>query len=100
MSSKIDYAFFTSQNIDAEDAKNIHLFEGHYNRDNGIFSCSGKLSCCGKCSLVSEAGWNQVAAEYSDEATRKKAREIAKDYEDRGTTVCGQCVARLYSDEI
>ena len=100
MDSKTDYAFYEPQYIDAEDAKNVHIFEGHYNRDKNTFSRSGKFSCCGNCSLVSNAKWSKVAAEYSDEETRKTARAIAKNYEDRGITVCGQCVARLYSDEI
>ena len=99
MSSKKDYAFFTSQDIDAEDAKNIHIFEGHYNREDETFLCA-KKSCCGNCGLVSNAEWAKVAAECSDTETRKKARAIAKDYEDRGITVCGKCVAKLYSDKI
>ena len=100
MDSKTDYAFFTAEYIDAEDAKNVHIFEGHYNRDTNTFSRSGNFSCCGNCNLVSKAKWNKVAAECSDKETRKKAREIAKNYEDCGITVCGKCVARLYSDEI
>ena len=100
MSSNTDYAFCKSQYIDAEDAKNIHLFEGHYHRDENTFSPAGRFSCCGKCSTVSDVKYCAVAAECSDEETLKKAREIAKNYEDHGTTVCGQCVARLYSDDI
>ena len=99
MDSKTDYAFYKPQYIDAEDAKNIHIFEGHYNREDKTFLCA-KKSCCGNCGRVSDAKWSEVAAECSDEETRKTARAIAKNYEDRGITVCGQCVARLYSDEI
>ena len=100
MSSNTDYAFCESQYIDAEDAKNVHIFEGHYNRVENTFSRSDDFSCCGNCIPVSGVKYGDVAAERSTEETRKKAREIAKNYEDRGTTVCGRCVARLYSDEI
>ena len=100
MSSSTDYAFYTAEYIDAEDAKNVHIFEGHYNREDKAFRRFGNESCCGNCGLIAKPYWDKVAAECSDEETRKKARELAKDYEDRGITVCGRCVARLYSDKI
>ena len=100
MNQKIDYAFCKSKYIDAEGAENIHVFEGHYDRNNNTFSRSEEYSCCGNCIPVPGVKYDSVAAEYSDKETRKKAREIAKNYEDNGITVCGRCVARLYSDEI
>jgi len=93
------YAFFNSQQIDAENPKNIHICVGFYNpltrRILHKRSC-----CCGKCSLKPDAGCELVVAESTIEATRMRAREIAKMFEDDGNTVCGQCVATLYSDDI
>lgn len=101
MNSKTDYAFFTSQYIDAEDAKNIHIFEGHYNRDKKTFQLTKKDSCCGNCRLIPQgAKFEEIATGNTDAEIRKEARRIAKEYEDRGITVCGQCVARFYSDDI
>ena len=101
MNSKTDYAFYMSQYIDADDAKNIHIFEGHYNRENNTFQRTEKYSCCGKCRPISQgARFDKVATGDTDAEIRKEARRIAKEYEDHGITVCGQCVAKFYSDDI
>ena len=100
MNQKIDYAFIKPQCIAAENAKNIHIFEGRYNPITEEFVPTDKISCCGKCSIIPSGGYSEVSAEKTNDATNKKARQIAKDYEDCGITVCGKCVARLYSDEI
>ena len=100
MDLKIDYAFVESQDIDADDAKNIHIFEGQYNQILGHFTPFENKSCCGKCSAKHHPTNIQIVARRNNEETRKAARAIAKNYEDCGITVCGQCVARLYSDEI
>ena len=101
MNTKTDYAFYKSQYIDAEDAKNIHIFEGHYNPMDGKFRRIGEDSCCGKCHPIPcGAKFDKVATGDTDIEIRKEARRIAKEYEDNGITVCGQCVARFYSDDI
>lgn len=100
MNTKTDYAFCKSQYIDAENAKNIHIFEGHYNREANTFQLTEKYSCCGKCRTISSGTRFKVAKGDNDTEIRKDVRKIAKDYEDSGVTVCGQCVARFYSDDI
>ena len=100
MDQKIDYLFVESQDIDADDAKNIHIFEGQYNQISKRFTPFENKSCCGKCSFKPRPESIQIVARRNNEETRKAARTIAKDYEDCGITVCGNCVARLYSDEI
>ena len=100
MDQKIDYVFVESQDINADNAKNVHIFEGQYNQITERFTPFEKESCCGKCSFKPHPKNIQIVARRNNEETRKVARAIAKDYEDRGITVCGQCVARLYSDEI
>lgn len=90
------YCFVKPQYIIAENAKNIHLFEGYFDPSTGHFELSKNESCCGNCRCVSHN--YSFVAESSDEETLKHAREVAKRYEDQGKPVCGRCVAALYSD--
>ena len=99
MNSDNSFAFFSPKQIKAENPKNIHIVAGSYDPQNKVF-VHRRTCCCGKCSLIPNASYNLVAAENTEEATRMKARAIAMGYEDRGETVCGQCVATLYSDDI
>ena len=101
MKKKINIALVAPKFIDAEDAQNYHLFEGHYNPITKQFVQSGKASCCGKCRCTSSSEYARIS--YLDctcEEARKKAREVVKRFEDNGKRVCGQCVATLYSDDI
>lgn len=93
------YAFFGPQQINTENAKNIHIVVGFYDPATKVFSHK-YTCCCGKCSLIPCASFIKVVAEGTVEATRMKARELAKDFEDNGYEVCGQCVATLFSDDI
>ena len=93
------YAFYYPQQINAENAKNIHIVVGTYDPQTEKFWCK-QTCCCGKCSLIPGAEYNDIAAESTVEATRMKARGLAKDFEDNGDKVCGQCVATLFSDDI
>ena len=93
------YAFFDPQQINAENAENIHIVVGFFDPSTKVFSHK-YTCCCGKCSLIPGASFINVAAEGSVEATRMKAREIAKWFEDNGHRVCGQCVATLFSDDV
>lgn len=98
---KINYAFVAPQKINAENAQNFHIFEGHYDPIQKQFVSSDDKSCCGKCKCTSSSDYARVC-ELDDtyEVARKKAREVAKGFEDRGKKVCGQCVATLFSDRI
>ena len=96
---KVGYGFYNPQQIDAETPKNIHIVVGSYDPLTKTFSRK-RTCCCGKCTLKPQAGYKHVVAENTIEVTRMKAREIAKMFEDDGHTVCGQCVATLYSDDI
>ena len=96
MIKKLSYCFVKPQYIIAENAKNIHLFEGYFDPSTGHFELSKNESCCGNCRCVSHN--YSFVAESSDEETLKHAREVAKRYEDQGKPVCGRCVTALYSD--
>lgn len=91
--------FFGPQRINAENAQNIHLVVGVYDSQEELIE-HRRTCCCGKCSVAPNAEWDLVASENTDEATRMKARAIAKDLEDCGFRVCGQCVATLYRDDV
>ena len=84
MKKKINIALVAPKFIDAEDAQNYHLFEGHYNPITKQFVQLGKASCCGKCRCTSSSEYARIS--YLDctcEEARKKAREVVK----RFTTV-------------
>lgn len=101
MKKKNNFALVAPEFIDAENAQNHHLFEGHYNTITRQFEPLGKESCCGKCRCTSSSEYARIS--YLDctcEEARKKAREVVKRFEDNGKRVCGQCVATLYSDDI
>ena len=93
----ISYCFVEPQYIIAENAKNIHLFEGYFDPLTGHFELSKNESCCGNCRCKPHS--YQFYAGCSDEETREHAREVVKWDEDHGKSVCGRCVATLYSDE-
>ena len=97
---KTDYVFIESEHIDAEESENVHIFETQYNHKTNKFSIPKDKSLCGKYKVSSGLVCGKVAAENTNEETREKAREIAKNYEDDGITVCGQCVATLYRDDV
>ncbi len=93
------YAFVESKYIDADDAKNVHIFEGYYDEQKRSFSRTSN-SCCGKCSTKEKWSCYRIACGTTLEERRKNARQIAKTLEDEGKTVCGQCVSIFYGDNI
>ena len=99
--NKKNYALVAPMFIDAENAQNYHLFEGHYNPLTRQFVPSGEASCCGRCRCTAPFGYARISDnDWPDEIARMDAREVVKQFEDLGKGVCGQCVATLYRDDI
>ena len=101
--SKIQtYVFVEPEYIEAEDAKNIHIFEANYdNEENKVYVKNPNCySCCGRCSVKKYWKCLKMASGNSLEEKRKDARRIAKEFEDIGRTVCGQCVSTFYNNDI
>ena len=93
------YSFVKPQFIDAENAQNYHIFEGHIDPRDGHFVSSNRKSCCGKYHCTSPSAYEIVFLSPNEDLLMK-VRKIAKWHEDRGEKVCGQCVATLFSDNI
>ena len=87
------YVFIPREFIDAEDAKNIHIFEGELNKTSNVASTRTKEACCGK--VKRKDTWRYLKYEDKKETSRNYA---AVELENKGRETCGQCVATLYSD--
>ena len=100
--SKVEaYAFVESKYIDAENAKNIHIFEGYYDvQTKKFYPSNNKKSCCGNCSTKEKWYYYKIAYGTTLDERRRNVRQIAKELEDLGETVCGQCVSIFYGDDI
>lgn len=83
------YAFVKPEYIDAENARNIHIFNASSKAD-GIYAV--KSSCCGNVTRKSE--WTPLRYEEGKDGGRSYAAKL----ENNENETCGKCVATLYSD--
>ena len=102
MSKIRTFVFIEPKYIDAENARNIHIFEVEYDTEKkeAYINSSNNESCCGNCIAKIPGKYLVIAAGNSLEERRRDARRLAKEYEDTGKTVCGQCVSTFYSENI
>ena len=86
----MSHAFIKPDHIDAENAENTHLFNVEKRSDKKYIVRS--TAYCGNVKRKREC-------RFSFKETDNEARTHAADLENGSDSVCGGCVAHLYSDD-
>ena len=83
------HVFISPEDINAEDAENIHIFKALKTIYGYKLEAKG---CCGNVEYKPDAA-------FTPRDTRSDVRLFAAYLENQGAKVCGTCVSRLYSDD-
>ena len=90
------WAIYTSKNIDADNAQNIHVAEGEIKTVNGerTFTLNkSRETICGE-KLISLPKGRRILVS----ADASKIRSQLANLQNEGNEVCGVCVSHFYAD--